>query len=130
MTVLAVKRFHLNGHTIGFHAQNQKIELHYMSPLLTLGGKGFQIVSESIVIALSKYLQCIHVIVFVIPISVVNTDIILMYSITFIPDCLNTELRDMKLQEEKLKEKCKQEDGIVSAVSLWTNEILPNWETM
>lgn len=40
------------------------------------------------------------------------------------------ELRDMKLQEKKLKEKCKQEDGIVSAVSLWTNEILPNWETM
>lgn len=40
------------------------------------------------------------------------------------------ELRDMKLQEKKIKEKCKQEDGIVSAVSLWTNEILPNWETM
>lgn len=40
------------------------------------------------------------------------------------------ELRDMKLQEKKLKEKCKQEDGIVSAVSLWTSEILPNWETM
>lgn len=40
------------------------------------------------------------------------------------------ELRDMELQEKKLKEKCKQEDGIVSAVSLWTSEILPNWETM
>ncbi len=40
------------------------------------------------------------------------------------------ELRDMKLQEKKLKEKCKQEDGIVSAVSLWASEILPNWETM
>lgn len=40
------------------------------------------------------------------------------------------ELKDLKLQEKKLKEKCKQEDGIVSAASVWTNEILPNWETM
>ena len=34
------------------------------------------------------------------------------------------------LQEKKLRDKCKQEDGIVSAASLWTNDILPNWETM
>ena len=27
-----LKRFHLNGHTIGFHPQTQKLELHYMSP--------------------------------------------------------------------------------------------------
>ena len=27
------KRFHLNGHTIGFHPQTQKLELHYMSPV-------------------------------------------------------------------------------------------------
>lgn len=40
------------------------------------------------------------------------------------------ELKEMKLQEKRFNEKCKQEDGIVSAVSLWTNEILPNWETM
>ena len=40
------------------------------------------------------------------------------------------ELRDMKLQEQKLREKCKQEDGILSAVSLWANEILPNFDTM
>lgn len=40
------------------------------------------------------------------------------------------ELKDLRLQEKKLREKFKQEDGIVSAVSLWTNEILPNWETM
>ena len=40
------------------------------------------------------------------------------------------ELKDLKLQEKKLKEKCKQEDGIVSAVSLWSNDILPYWETM
>ena len=26
------KRFLLNGHTIGFHPQTQKLELHYMSP--------------------------------------------------------------------------------------------------
>ena len=34
------------------------------------------------------------------------------------------------LQEKKLRDKCKQEDGIVSAVSLWTSDILPNWEAM
>ena len=33
-------RFHLNGHTIGFRLQTQKLELHYMSPLLTLGVQG------------------------------------------------------------------------------------------
>ena len=26
------KRFHLNGHTIGFHPQTQKLALHHMSP--------------------------------------------------------------------------------------------------
>lgn len=51
------------------------------------------------------------------------TDVVIVYSVI-------VELKEMKLQEKKLKEKCKQEDGIVSAVSLWTNEILPNWETM
>jgi len=51
------------------------------------------------------------------------TNVVIVYSV-------NVELKEMKLQEKKLKEKCKQEDGIVSAVSLWTNEILPNWETM
>lgn len=40
------------------------------------------------------------------------------------------ELKDMMLQEKKLRDKCKQEDGIVSAVSLWTSDILPNWEAM
>ena len=34
------KRFHLNGHTIGFHQRTQKLELHYMSP--RLGLKGFK----------------------------------------------------------------------------------------
>lgn len=52
-----------------------------------------------------------------------NTDLLTL-------DSVIVELKDMKLQEKMLKEKCKQEDGIVSAVSLWTNEILPNWETM
>ena len=46
------------------------------------------------------------------------------------PSFMLIELKDMKLQEQKLREKSKQEDGIVSAVSWWTNEILPNWETM
>ena len=40
VTVLP-KRFHLNGHTIGFHPQTQKLELHYMSPKRTLGVKGW-----------------------------------------------------------------------------------------
>lgn len=51
------------------------------------------------------------------------SNLVVMYSVI-------VELKEMKLQEKRLKEKCKQEDGIVSAVSLWTNEILPNWETM
>ena len=33
------KRFHFNGHTIGFHPQTQKLELHYTSPQQTLGVK-------------------------------------------------------------------------------------------
>ena len=33
------EEFHLNDHIIGFCPQTQKLELHYMSPLLTLGGK-------------------------------------------------------------------------------------------
>ena len=32
-----LKRFHLVGHTIGFCPQTQKLELHDMSPQLTLG---------------------------------------------------------------------------------------------
>lgn len=51
------------------------------------------------------------------------SNLVVMYSVI-------VELKEMKLQEKRFKEKCKQEDGIVSAVSLWTNEILPNWETM
>ena len=38
-----LERFHLNGHTIGFSGQSQKLELHNMSPLLTLGVKGLNI---------------------------------------------------------------------------------------
>jgi len=33
------KRFHLNGYTIRFHPQTQKVRLHYMTPLLILGVK-------------------------------------------------------------------------------------------
>ena len=32
MQKVLLKRFHLNGYTIGFHPQTQKLELHYMSP--------------------------------------------------------------------------------------------------
>ena len=32
----------LNGHTIGFRSQTQKLENQYMSPLLTLGVKGLK----------------------------------------------------------------------------------------
>ena len=33
-----LKRFHLNGHTIGFHQQTQELELHYMSPYVIDSG--------------------------------------------------------------------------------------------
>ena len=52
-----------------------------------------------------------------------SSQVVIVYSVT-------VELKEMKLQDKKLKEKCKHEDGIVSAVSLWTNDLLPNWETM
>ena len=29
---VTAKEVYLNGHTIGFHQQTQKLELHYMSP--------------------------------------------------------------------------------------------------
>lgn len=54
----------------------------------------------------------------------------LLNSFSFLLFFALIELRDMKRQEQKLREKCKQEDGIVSAVSLWANEILPNFDTM
>jgi len=40
-----LKRFHLNGHTIGFHPQTKKLEslLSLMSPQLTLGVKGLHV---------------------------------------------------------------------------------------
>ena len=37
-TVL-LKRFHLNGHTIRFRPQTQKLEIHYMSTLVVTNGK-------------------------------------------------------------------------------------------
>ena len=52
-----LKRFHLNGHTIGFHPQTQKLELHYMSLQLTLGvkySKEYMYISTS-----SIYTNCI-----------------------------------------------------------------------
>ena len=36
---LLLSSFHLNGHTIGFHQQNEKLELHYMSPCITDSGR-------------------------------------------------------------------------------------------
>ena len=34
------KRFHLNGHNIGFHPQTQELEPNFISILLTLEAKG------------------------------------------------------------------------------------------
>ena len=44
------KRSHLNGRTIGFcsYTQTQKLEQHYMSPLLILGVKGLKSLREII----------------------------------------------------------------------------------
>ena len=36
------KRFHLNGHIIGFHPQTQKLESPYKTPPSTLAVKGFK----------------------------------------------------------------------------------------
>ena len=38
-----IERFHLNGHTIGFRPQTQKLELPYKTPLFTLVVKGLKI---------------------------------------------------------------------------------------
>ena len=35
-----IERFHLNGHTIGFRPQTQKLKLPYKTPLITLAVKG------------------------------------------------------------------------------------------
>ena len=43
-----LKRFHLNGHTIGFHQQTQKLELHYMSTCLSTCTNFFQGVNFAI----------------------------------------------------------------------------------
>ena len=37
-----IERFHLNGHTIGFRPQTQKLELPYQTPLFTLAVKGLK----------------------------------------------------------------------------------------
>ena len=34
--------FHLNGHTLGFHPQTQKVQLHLLTQGLTLGVKGLR----------------------------------------------------------------------------------------
>ena len=34
--------FHLNGHTLGFHPQTQKLETHLLTQGLTLGVKGLK----------------------------------------------------------------------------------------
>lgn len=47
-----------------------------------------------------------------------------------IAEAKKKELKDLKQQKKKEKEKCKQEEGIVSAVTIWSSEILPNWDTM
>ena len=34
-----LKRFHLNGHTIGFHSQTQNLEQHYIVSIINSGGE-------------------------------------------------------------------------------------------
>uniref|UniRef100_A0A8C4WSY8 TBC1 domain family, member 12b n=1 Tax=Eptatretus burgeri TaxID=7764 RepID=A0A8C4WSY8_EPTBU len=38
------------------------------------------------------------------------------------------EVRDAQRQKRLLKERCKKEESIIQAGSIWTTEILPNWE--
>ena len=45
--------FHLNGHTLGFHPQTQKLETHLLTQGLTLGVKGL-IGSQEICLTSSK----------------------------------------------------------------------------
>ena len=37
-----IERFHLNGHTIGFRPQTQKLQLPFKTPLFTLAVKGLK----------------------------------------------------------------------------------------
>ena len=37
-----IERFHLNGHTIGFRPQTQKLQLPFKTPLFTLSVKGLK----------------------------------------------------------------------------------------
>ena len=39
-----LKRFHLNGNTIGFHPQTQKLESPYQTPSNTLAVKGLKVI--------------------------------------------------------------------------------------
>ena len=51
-----MKTFHLNGHTIGFSPQTQKLELHYyMCPELTVIDTGSDRVKLMFIIVVNEY---------------------------------------------------------------------------
>ena len=41
-----------------------------------------------------------------------------------------TELKELKMKKKQKQQRLKHEDQVVSAAKRWTDEILPNWETM
>ena len=41
--------FQLNGHSLGFHPETQKVQLHLLSQGLTLGVKGLRVAREEII---------------------------------------------------------------------------------
>lgn len=41
-----------------------------------------------------------------------------------------TEIKEAHKRKKIMKERFKQEESIASAMVIWINEILPNWEVM
>lgn len=40
------------------------------------------------------------------------------------------ELKELKMKKKQKQQQLKNEDKVVCAAKRWTDEILPNWETM
>ena len=56
--------FHLNGHTLGFHPQTQKLEPHLLTQCLTLGLKGLN--------RMNFKLRCVSMMMSVIEIALIK----------------------------------------------------------
>ena len=41
-----------------------------------------------------------------------------------------SEIKELKQKKKQMQQQLKYEDQLVSAAKRWTDEILPNWETM